>query len=159
MNTKNLLALSLFVGTMMFQAGLTSSPVLHAQEPVRYLNPPVMNRQRETPQPEQKTPVPPPQHPAQASPELPPPPPSPEYRDWMPMHYHMPMHYRMLEPEMIYGYQLMTAKERVEYLRRLHSERSFEERDRLRMEHHRLMQERARRRHVLLPDMTPSEPR
>jgi len=69
------------------------------------------------------------------------------------MHYDMPMHYRMMEPEMIYGYRLMTPKERLEYMNRLHSARSFEERDRLRMEHHRLMQERARKRHMMLPDM------
>jgi hypothetical protein len=70
------------------------------------------------------------------------------------MHYDMPRHYRMMEPEMIYGYQLMTQKERLDYMKRLHSARSFEERDRLRLEHHRLMQERARKRHMMLPDMS-----
>ena len=69
------------------------------------------------------------------------------------MHYRMPMHYHMLEPEMIYGYQLMSPRERVEYMRSIHSARSFEERERLRLEHHRIMQERARRRHMMLYDM------
>jgi len=77
----------------------------------------------------------------------------------MPMHYQMPMHYRTLEPEMIYGYELMTPTERVDYMRRIHSARSFEERDRLRLEHHRLMQERARKRGVMLPDMPGAGPR
>jgi len=69
------------------------------------------------------------------------------------MHYRMPMHYRMMEPEMIYGYQLMTPKERIDYMNRLHSARSFEDREKIRMEHHRFMQERARKRHMILPDM------
>jgi len=47
----------------------------------------------------------------------------------------------------------MTPKERLDYMNRLHAARSFEERDRIRLEHHRLMQERARKRHMILPDM------
>jgi len=77
----------------------------------------------------------------------------------MPMHYNMPAHYRMLEPEMIYGYQLMSPKERTSYMNRIHSAKTFEERDRLRLEHHRLMQERARKRRINLPDMPPPGPR
>jgi hypothetical protein len=69
------------------------------------------------------------------------------------MRYDMPMHYRMMEPEMIYGYQLMSSKECLDYMKRLHSAKSFEEREQLRLEHHRLMQERARKRHMMLPDM------
>lgn len=89
---------------------------------------------------------------------MPPEPVSPEAPEaenptWMPMHYTMPMHYRMLEPEMIYGYQLMTPKERLDYMSRLHSARSFEMRDKIRLEHHRLMQERAKKRRMFLPDM------
>ncbi len=72
------------------------------------------------------------------------------------MHYNMPMHYRTLEPDMVYGYQLMTPKERSDYMTRIHSARSFEERERLRIEHHRLMQERARNRNLRLPDMPQS---
>jgi len=75
----------------------------------------------------------------------------------MPTPYTMPQHYRLLEPEMVYGYKLMTNRERLDYLNRLHSTKSFEERERLRMEHHALMQERARKRHLVLPDMPPPE--
>ena len=69
------------------------------------------------------------------------------------MHYRMPMHYRMMEPEMIYGYRLMTPRERIDYMNRLHSARTFEDREKIRIEHHRFMQERARKRNMILPDM------
>ena len=154
MNTKNILAVPLIAGAVIYQTVTAFPPSLRAEAPARYQSPPAPERQREAPQPEQKSPPPPPQAPAN-----PVPPPPPEYPVWMPMHYDMPMHYRMLEPEMIYGYQLMTPNERIEYMRRIHSARSFEERDRLRLEHHRIMQERARKRGLLLPDMPGPGPR
>lgn len=154
MNTKNILAVPLIAGAVIFQAAAAFPPALRAEAPARYQSQAAPVRQREAPPPEQKSPPPPPQAPAN-----PVPPPAPEYPVWMPMHYDMPMHYRMLEPEMIYGYQLMTPKERIEYMRRIHSARSFEERDRLRLEHHRIMQERARKRGLLLPDMPGPGPR
>jgi hypothetical protein len=61
----------------------------------------------------------------------------------------------MREPDMIYGYELMTPKERVEYMDRLHSARNFEQREKIRNEHYRLMQERARKRGETLPGMGP----
>lgn len=153
MNNRLILAVPLLTGTMLIQAGLTTTSQLYAQKAAWEQPPPPSGmRQREAPPPEPVQPPPPPPVQAPPSPPLPPPPP-PEYRDWRPMHYNMPMHYRMLEPEMVYGYQLMTPKERLDYMNRLHAARSFEERDRIRLEHHRLMQERARKRHMILPDM------
>lgn len=61
----------------------------------------------------------------------------------------------MREPDMIYGYELMSSKEREEYLGRLHSAGSFEERERLRYEHYQQMQERAKKRGMILPGMEP----
>lgn len=72
------------------------------------------------------------------------------------MHYGMPMHYQYMEPEMLYGYQLMTQQERLDYMQKLQSAKTFEEREKLRIEHHRLMQERAKKRGMTLPDMPPA---
>jgi hypothetical protein len=55
------------------------------------------------------------------------------------------------EPDMIYGYELMSPKERVEYMDRIHAAKTFEERDKLRYEHYKLMQDRARSKGVTLP--------
>lgn len=57
----------------------------------------------------------------------------------------------MREPDMIYGYELMTPKERVDYMDRLHNAKTIEERDKIRNEHYQLMQERARKRGETLP--------
>lgn len=56
----------------------------------------------------------------------------------------------------IYGSQLMTRKERLEYRERLRAAKTQEERNRIRAEHHERMQERARERGVKLPDMPPA---
>ncbi|NTU68313.1 MAG: hypothetical protein HGB02_05465 [Chlorobiaceae bacterium] len=137
MKKMTILAVPLVAGSFLYAAGSSSA------EPA----PPTADRPGAVQQMQPKAPPPPP------------PPPQSEYPGWMPMHYQMPMHYRLLEPEMIYGYHLMSPGERVGYMQRLHSARSFEERDRLRLEHHRIMQDRARRRGVILPDMPPPGPR
>lgn len=56
------------------------------------------------------------------------------------------------EQERIYGSQLMTEQERSEYREKIHAAPSEEERAKIRMEHHDLMQERAKARGITLPD-------
>ena len=58
--------------------------------------------------------------------------------------------------ERIYGSQLMTPRERLEYRNRMRDATSQAERERIRAEHHQEMQERARQRGVALPDMPPA---
>ena len=55
----------------------------------------------------------------------------------------------------IYGYQLMTAEERVQYRERIRNAKTAEERARIRAEHHKAMQERARERGITLPNPPP----
>ncbi len=52
----------------------------------------------------------------------------------------------------IYGSQLMTQQERNEYRTRMRAARTREEREAVRAEHHKAMQERAGERGVTLPD-------
>lgn len=52
----------------------------------------------------------------------------------------------------IYGSQLMTQQERLEYRERLRNTHTVKEREQIRLQHHREMQERARERGVTLPD-------
>lgn len=59
------------------------------------------------------------------------------------------------ETERIYGYELMTPAERGEYQSRMRSLGTQEEREQFRLEHHRLMQERARAQGKTLPDAPP----
>lgn len=56
----------------------------------------------------------------------------------------------------IYGSQLMTQRERNEYRARMRAAKTARERETIRLEHHRQMQERARERGVRLPDMPPA---
>ena len=58
--------------------------------------------------------------------------------------------------ERIYGSQLMTPQERLEYRNRMRNAPSQAERERIRAEHHHEMQERARERGMTLPDMPPA---
>lgn len=58
--------------------------------------------------------------------------------------------------QQIYGSQLMTAQERSAYRDRMRNARTAEERERIRNEHHKLMQERAKQRGVTLPDSPPA---
>lgn len=55
----------------------------------------------------------------------------------------------------IYGSQLMTPEERAEYRTRMRSLATEEERERFRLEHHKLMQERASKQGLTLPDDPP----
>ena len=59
--------------------------------------------------------------------------------------------------EPIYGSQLMTQQERLEYQQRIRSAKSQAERQRIRSEHHTQMQERAREKGVTLPGMGPGQ--
>lgn len=56
----------------------------------------------------------------------------------------------------IYGSQLMTQQERLEYRNRMRAAQSEEERQQIRNEHHQTMQERARERGLTLPDAPPA---
>lgn len=55
----------------------------------------------------------------------------------------------------VYGSQLMTNQERVEYRNRMRAAKTAEEREQIRLEHHKQMQERAKERGVTLPDVPP----
>lgn len=55
----------------------------------------------------------------------------------------------------IYGSQLMTQQERLQYREQMRNAKTAQEREQLRLQHHRQMQERARQRGVTLPDEPP----
>ena len=57
--------------------------------------------------------------------------------------------------DQVYGRQLMTEQERLEYRERMRAATTAEERERIRAEHHERMQERAEERGVTLPDEPP----
>jgi hypothetical protein len=59
-------------------------------------------------------------------------------------------------PPAIYGSQLMTRQERMEYRNQMRSTKTQEERNTLRLEHHQKMQERAKEKGVTLPDAPPA---
>lgn len=58
----------------------------------------------------------------------------------------------------IYGSQLMTKQERLEYRARMRAAKTQQEREQIRAEHHQRMQERAKARGMTLPDMPPFQP-
>ena len=58
--------------------------------------------------------------------------------------------------EVIYGSQLMTAQERVEFRNKLRAAKTAEEREQIRLEHHKAMRERAQAQGKTLPDMPPA---
>lgn len=58
--------------------------------------------------------------------------------------------------ERVYGSDLMTQKERVEYHNRMRALKTDQEREAFRMEHHKKMQERAQVQGKTLPDMPPA---
>lgn len=62
-----------------------------------------------------------------------------------------------LAQDQIYGSQLMTQQERAEYQARMRAANTDEERERLRLEHHERMTERAKARGVALPDQPPGD--
>ncbi|HMZ30281.1 MAG TPA: hypothetical protein PLE66_11535 [Thauera aminoaromatica] len=55
----------------------------------------------------------------------------------------------------VFGAQIMTEQERVEHRERMRAAGTPEEREQLRLEHHKQMVERARERGVTLPDEPP----
>lgn len=57
--------------------------------------------------------------------------------------------------EQIYGSQLMTRQERITFRNRLRAAKTAEEREQIRLEHHKQMQQRAKERGVTLPDTPP----
>ena len=57
--------------------------------------------------------------------------------------------------QQVYGSQLMTQQERMEHRSKMQSMKTMEERERYRMEHHNMMQERAKEQGVTLPDGPP----
>jgi len=56
------------------------------------------------------------------------------------------------EEMQVYGWQLMSEPERAEHRAKMQSFKTEEERERYRMEHHNMMQERAKERGATLPD-------
>lgn len=60
------------------------------------------------------------------------------------------------EQERIYGYELMTPQERSDYQTRMRAAKTAQEREAIRLEHHKQMQERARAQGKTLPDMPPT---
>jgi len=59
------------------------------------------------------------------------------------------------EQDEIYGSQLMTQQERDEHRARMRAARSIEEQEKIRMEHHELMKERAKVQGLALPESPP----
>ena len=55
------------------------------------------------------------------------------------------------QDKMVYGWELMSAKERKEFREKMRSLKTEEERTALREEHHKLMQQRAKEKGVTLP--------
>jgi len=57
--------------------------------------------------------------------------------------------------EAVYGSQLMTRQEQMEYRNQMRTLKTQEERNAFRLEHHKRMQERAKEKGVTLPDTPP----
>lgn len=57
--------------------------------------------------------------------------------------------------EQVYGSQLITEQERMQYRQKMRAAKSNEEREQIRSEHHKLMKERAKERGVSLPEQPP----
>lgn len=55
--------------------------------------------------------------------------------------------------DQVYGWQMMSEQERNEYHTKMQNMKTAEERERYRMEHHKMMQERAKAQGKTLPDM------
>jgi hypothetical protein len=58
--------------------------------------------------------------------------------------------------EPVYGSQLMSPEERAEHRARMRAATTVEEREKIRKEHHALMQERAKKLGITLPDEPPA---
>ena len=59
------------------------------------------------------------------------------------------------DPKMMYGWELMTVKEREEHRNIMRSLKTEEERTAYRLEHHKKMQQRAKELGVTIPDVPP----
>jgi hypothetical protein len=59
--------------------------------------------------------------------------------------------------EPIYGSELMTPQERAEYQTRMRAAKTEQEREAIRLEHHKQMQERARAQGKTLPETPPAD--
>lgn len=59
------------------------------------------------------------------------------------------------DKQQIYGSELMTEQERVEFRARMQAAKTVEEREQIRSEHHKAMQERAASRGMTLPEQRP----
>ncbi|HZM33100.1 MAG TPA: hypothetical protein VFC18_01305 [Burkholderiales bacterium] len=62
-----------------------------------------------------------------------------------------------LRDQDIYGYQMMTPQERDQFRARMQAPQTQEERERIRAEHHALMQERAKERGLSMPEQPPMQ--
>lgn len=60
------------------------------------------------------------------------------------------------QSDAIYGSQLMTAQERMEFRNKMRAAKTVEEREQIRLEHHKAMQERAHAQGKTLPDTPPA---
>lgn len=58
--------------------------------------------------------------------------------------------------EQIYGSQLMSNQERLEYRKKTMNAKTAEERERIRSEHHAMMKERAKANNITLPEEPPA---
>ena len=63
----------------------------------------------------------------------------------------------MQSGDQIYGSELMTPQERSEYQTRMRATKTEQEREALRLEHHKQMQERAKAQGKTLPDSPPAD--
>jgi len=63
----------------------------------------------------------------------------------------------LVAAQQIYGSQLMTEQERIEFRARMQNAKTAEERERIRLEHHNEMQERANQKGMTLPDQPPAQ--
>ena len=62
-----------------------------------------------------------------------------------------------VQQQQIYGSQLMTQQERMDFRAKMRAAQTAEERQQIREEHHALMQQRAKERGVTLPEEPPEQ--
>lgn len=67
-----------------------------------------------------------------------------------------PVQQEVRQQERIYGSQLMTQEERMEYRKKMRAAKTAEEREQIRKEHHEQMKARAKERGMALPDEPPA---
>lgn len=62
-----------------------------------------------------------------------------------------------MKQERAYGYEMMSPQERSDYQDRMRAAKTEQEREQIRLEHHKQMQERAKAQGKTLPDMPPAD--